>query len=717
MCPNSGWKSILIESGFEQQTKLPASLQQARSAFLHQHQQQYKEIQSKAVVPIYNGQNALLVSATASGKTEAAAIPIVARLMEDKQKSVCLYIAPTRALLNNLLSRLENPLHQMGMEIAIRTGDRPLKTYTKLLPFILTTPESLDVLLCKNYSFLKNVKFAICDEIHQLLGTPRGAQLLFLLERLKLLQTGQSPFLQRVALSATLGNPREVGNWFTAEDKPAKIIITSAKRTIPSRFCWVDRRQTIRDIVSTCKTKKILIFVNSRRVCDDLFLELNGLLPYRTFIHYSTLNRQQREHVESQFKSSAYAICIATSTLELGIDIGSIETVILYEPPQSTINFLQRIGRGGRRSSESPVIMVLNSSLDLLKFLSMSSLATEGIVEDVSPGQFYSVVIQQIFSYIAGKNNHRLHEQEVIDLCRAFPWIEKSEIKMILTSLSEKRYLRSEPSWSSYQMGPNLESIFNDAGIYSNISGSSSGSQIFHDGRCIGTLPIQSNQIKLGAVILYAGRFWEIRSLAGNSITVKLTKPVGSPIRPSYGGRSGNQTSSIVAQRIKTILANKNSSLTGLDSSSTETVKELFSIVPSRLDPNDILYYVQTNKTGLQYTYYTFAGGVENLFLQIIFTMRGFECQLSKGAEAVALNAREVLDFSIIPDNKHEVTTIIQEHWHGFQALARFGPFYELLPPLLKRKEVLSQVMYGKTVDNIVNLHKSRLVKISARLF
>ena len=717
MTKKQTWKDTLVGGGFVYKSGIPISLKSAISAFLHQHHNQLTDIQAKAVQPIYKGENAILISGTASGKTEAAVIPIASRIIDSRKSSVCIYVAPTKALLNDLYRRLLAPLHQLGIELARRHGDKPLTSGDqKKISILLTTPESLDVLISKNYPFLERVKFIVCDEIHQVLGTPRGSQLLFLIERLKLLKPQPGVVPQRIALSATLGNPREVSLWFSAGDRLAKVFSAGQQRPVAPEFHWINKPSELRDIIKISKAKKVLIFVNSRRMCDNLFLELQNLSPYRVFIHYSTLTKQQREYVESQFKRSEYAVCVATSTLELGIDIGSIEAIILCEPPDSVTSLLQRVGRGSRRFGETWAIMTPNTNLDLLHFCALTSLAQQGLVEDVPPGHFFSAVVQQIFSHIASKRNYRMHEQEAVDLCGPFSWIGQDDILSILGELCRLRYLRPEPEWSSYQMGANLIQLFNDSAIHSNIADRGSGIQVLHEGRLLAALPLPASQIQLGATILYAGRFWKIVSVGDSRVTVRLTAPCHSPIRPRYGSRSGSCMSSLVAQGIKSILFGRKVT-SGLDDASTDQMAGLVSKIPPGLCGGEIFEYRHPTETRYEYYYYTFAGGLENSVLQLVLSNNGYECQLMRNAEGIALRAGVPLDFEVIPNDEDSILNVVDDHWQRFRSLVNVGPFYEFLPTALKRKEILSQVLYGPTVANVMSLGKAKVVTIPARLF
>lgn len=705
------WKEILKAEGFAPKPTSTVLLDNAISAFLHKHKQQFTDIQSQAIQPIYTGENALLISSTASGKTEAVTIPIVARISENRKDSLCIYIAPTKALLNDLYKRLSVPLHRLDIQLGIRHGDKPLSSGDQELSFLLTTPESLDILLCKDYPFLSKVKFVVCDEIHQVFGTPRGLQLLFLLKRL---EKKGSRELQRVALSATVGNQSEVSKWFGGGDGPVRTFSTGTQRPLDPEFHWLHRYNSLRNVIQQSKARKVLIFVNSRRMCDNLFLELGNFSPYRVFVHYSTLEREQREYVESQFKASEFAICIATTTLELGIDIGSIEAIILYEPPQSVTSFLQRIGRGSRRTEKTWVIMTPKNDLELLQFCALTSLASEGIIENIPPGEFYSVLIQQIFSSIAAKHHHRVHKSEIEEICNSFSWIQPTEIDLIMQRLSSQRYLRSEARWSNYQIGPKLESLYNEMVIFSNISNGESGIQVFHEGRRLASLPLPVAQLRLGTVILFAGRYWKITSVGESRITVRLTNAVSSPIRPSYGKGGGNYMSSIVAQKFKGVILNKlNLSNFKFD----KVTKDHLIGIHGKINSENSLQCIPQAKSSSKYLYYTFAGGIENKILQILLSKIGYSCQLMRNAEGIVIYSEEPFDFRLIPNDDNQIREIVYDQWENFLPLVNIAPFFSLLSVSLRKKEVLSQIDYESAITNVIDMRNKNIISIASRLF
>jgi hypothetical protein len=218
----------------------------------------------------------------------------------------------------------------------------------------------------------------------------------------------------------------------------------------------------------------------------------------------------------------------------------------------------------------------------------------------------------------------------------------------------------------------------------------------------------------LGAVILFAGRYWEITSVGEARITVRLTNPVSSPIRPSYGKGGGNYMSSIVAQKIKTVLSGRaNLSDFRLDRATENRLRDIQGRIPSESFEGCIFQTRHASK----HFYYTFAGGVENRIFQLIFSKFGHSIQLMRNAEGIAIYSDEPLDFSLIPDDEDQIKKIIHDLWQSFVPLVNAGPFFNLLPVSLKRKEVLSQIDYGNTISNVIVKRNKTIIPISGSLF
>lgn len=338
-------------------------------------------VQHEAIAPILQGRDLVLQAATGSGKSEAVLAPCLERVIQSGQKKAILYIIPTKALAMDLKRRFEGIItERLGLNLAVRTGDTKRRG-GKNPDIMLTTPESLDVMLGSNNPDLKGFLFRmetlIIDEVHAFIDQYRGRHLVYLLTRL---ETRTNRSLQKIAMSATISRPEDVIKFFNFKPS-AHAITTSVKRKIRARLLHIKTEKTeipalLNDLHDTWQYRKILIFVNSRVACDRVFGIVNRVGRFKgvSELHYSNLKPQERKKAEMRFRKRPHALCIATSTLELGIDVGDVDAVLLYKPPGSVAAFLQRIGRANRREKEINFWGLTageNSGDQLLRFLAL----------------------------------------------------------------------------------------------------------------------------------------------------------------------------------------------------------------------------------------------------------------------------------------------------------------------------------------------------------
>jgi ATP-dependent Lhr-like helicase len=373
---------------------------------------QLRPVQLLAIPPILNGDSTLVTAPTAGGKTEAIVAPICELLLANRWPGLSvLMITPTRALVNDLFSRLERPLQQLGIGLGRKTADNS-DIQKRGLQFLITTPESTESLLTFHREKLQNIRAVVIDEIHILDGTARGDQLKMILKRLsKYLQStnanaGSFGF-QCVAMSATVAEPKRLASEFLGRN--ATIVSIAGQRQIDSLVIEAkgtdeDRVKTvINEISNFADACKVLIFVNSRRQVDKLpgLFKTGPFKNFAVFGHHGSLSKQVREDTEARFKLEQRAICVATMTLEVGIDIGDIDLVVCMDPPFSLSSFLQRIGRGGRRSKGiTRVICAYRDSATKIIFDALIAQATIGIPSGPRIPFRRSVLIQQFLAYL-----------------------------------------------------------------------------------------------------------------------------------------------------------------------------------------------------------------------------------------------------------------------------------------------------------------------------
>jgi len=424
-------------------------------------------IQQKAIPRILNGENCLIIAPAGFGKTLAAILPIFNKLvsLEDREGIQLLYITPLRSLNRDIFKRIVELGEKLEIEVDIRHGDT--KQYIRKLQaesppdVMITTPESVQLLLFgkKLREHLRSLKFVIIDEVHELVNK-RGYQLSLALERL----TQIAGEFQRIGISATIGNPREVGKLFFGErnfeiisvfePKEFEIQVLYPKPTIEDRelasqllssqkvaYCM----RKIREIVE--KNKSTLIFVNTREIAEVLGLRFRIIDKSLAEVHHGSLARDVRINVEEEFRKGKIKAIICTSSLELGIDIGSIEKVVQYMSPRQVTKALQRIGRSGHRiESVSRGIILTIDPLDYFEALAIKELALAQCLEkqEIEENPL-DVLANQLVAICMDKRNPRIEEVFSI-VKRSYPFsnLSLSEFKDFLNFLEELGLIRIE---------------------------------------------------------------------------------------------------------------------------------------------------------------------------------------------------------------------------------------------------------------------------------
>jgi ATP-dependent Lhr-like helicase len=350
----------------------------------------------EAVIPrIIAGEHLIILAPTAGGKTEAAFLPVLSRMLSEDWKGLSLlYLCPIKALLNNLESRLHRYCGLVGRNAALWHGDvstADRKRIQRDAPdCLLTTPESLEVMLVSpnvdSRSLLQNVRAVIVDEIHGFAGDDRGWHLLSVLERVTRLAGRE---IQRVGLSATVGNPELLVDWLAGSCAgPRGIALPPEEQVRPAdvKVDYVGSLQNAAVVISRIgQGEKRLVFVDSRSGSERLGAELRQL-GVTTFVTHSSLSVDQRRQAEEAFASRSDCVIVATSVLELGIDVGDLDRVIQVDSPSTVSSFLQRMGRTGRRPG-SPRNCLFLATRDecLIQAMGLVALWETGYVEPVIP--------------------------------------------------------------------------------------------------------------------------------------------------------------------------------------------------------------------------------------------------------------------------------------------------------------------------------------------
>ena len=472
-------------------------------------------IQREAIPVILEGKNVVLVSATASGKTEAVAAPIVEQVLSRGVSGLqVLYVSPTRALVNDLQTRLCDPISEVGLSLAVKTGERPQFKPTAPQQILITTPESFDSLLDRYPKVFETLRWVVLDELHLLDGTYRGDQLRILLDRLRLFK-GSAP-IQFCALSATLVKPADVAARYFTEPQP---IVVSGTREIQYELLPLGDLSILHRKFVERRIAKALFFCNTRKQTESFAQRLSELFPpERIYVHHASLARRERHEVEKAMREQRWAYCVATMTLELGIDIGDIEIVGLVRPPQSVASLLQRIGRGNRRDNLTVGIGLYKTDLERDAFEYLFELAKTGELEDRVYRPHLSVTVQQIFSHLFQR---RFHGAALNDLMLLLKPVcpEGDDLHLIIKHLEDWAFL--EVVRGKIYPTQKLLDMAETGRIHSNIEDELEYLVIdVTTDRQIG----QISMLPAGKYLLLAGRGWQIKSIQRNRVYVSPTR-------------------------------------------------------------------------------------------------------------------------------------------------------------------------------------------------
>ncbi|MBI2893929.1 MAG: DEAD/DEAH box helicase [Deltaproteobacteria bacterium] len=380
-----------------------------------------RPVQDLTIDAVLDGANAVVLAPTAGGKTEAALFPLLSRILADELRPVAaLYVCPIRALLNNQEERVGGYARMVGLSAFKWHGDvaesRRQRFRAEPSHILMTTPESLEVMMISARTdaraLLGGVQAVIVDEVHAFAADDRGAHLAALLERISQF-AGRD--IQRIGLSATVGNPRVIGEWLRGSSQ-RELQLVDPPRSEVARDVTVDSCADVeaaaRGVAQKARGKKSLVFVESRSRAEAVAHALDGS-GVEVFIHHSSVSRSEREHAELQFVHGQNTAIVCTATMELGIDVGDLDQVLQVDAPATVASFLQRMGRTGRRPGRrANCSFFCLSPESLMQALAIVRLAGRGWIEDVRPAEHASHILAHQVMALAlqegGVSRHRV---------------------------------------------------------------------------------------------------------------------------------------------------------------------------------------------------------------------------------------------------------------------------------------------------------------------
>lgn len=528
-------------------SRFPARLQQAIVSRLGWTA--LRPVQELAGEAILDGKNAVVLAPTAGGKTEASMFPAIAGLMEHAPEAVgVIYVAPIKALLNNQEERLGTYTEMVGLRRFVWHGDVPegdkrafVKEPAELL---MTTPESLEVMLLSPRvpapRLFADLRMVVVDEVHAFAGTDRGAHLMSVLERIR--RCSQHD-VQRIGLSATVGNPERILQWLAGSSQREGVVVIPPR--VPSRReVSIALHETVADLAQDAARraagKKSLFFCQSRSLTEQVAERMQGQ-GTEVFVHHGSVSKEERHAAEARFHHGSDACIVCTSTLELGIDVGDLDLVFQANAPSTVSSFLQRMGRTGRREGQTANTSFLcEDDAAVLQAIALVELGRTGWVEPVPTNRrCWPVLVHQLLALslqFGAVSAERCWEQ--LHLVPDFADIRREEFDQVVEHMKAKEYLFESAGLLS--MGDKSEKVYgrkNFLELYAVFSTPLLYSVVTAGGRPLGSLE-QAFVDRLVAdmsAFLLAGRAWLVEHVNHEDHTVRVREaPRG--MKPTWGG-------------------------------------------------------------------------------------------------------------------------------------------------------------------------------------
>lgn len=659
-----------------------------------------RPVQEMTIDALLDGDNCVVLAPTAGGKTEAAFFPILDIIFRARMAPVsCLYISPIRALLNNQEPRLERLSELVGL--------RPFKWHGDVSPqqrqhflheptdILMTTPESLEVMLISprvdKATLFNGLRFVVIDEIHSFAAGDRGSHLMAVLERLA---RYTSHDIQRIGLSATVGDPAVIGRWMQGSSQRSTTVIDPPGEPTQRLIridVYDDAEELAQRVTPLSQGRKTLFFVEGRRLAEGVKQALEDVSAV-SYVHHSSVGRELREEAEQSFTYSKDAQCIVcTSTMELGIDVGDLDAVIQLDAPGTVSSFIQRMGRSGRRpGAQAEMSFFCADEMAMLRAVALVNLARRGWIEPVAPSdhaihvlahqllaqalQFYGVRPDQVwavarqarpFERITHEEyNHLVNHLERIDVLNSVSGL------LVLGEEGEKRYGRQ-----------------NFLALYSVFETPEEIKVITADDRVIGTLQtwfVQQVAEGESFIFILAGRAWQVQHLdleKGEMIVARA--PRGAI--PRWGGGGILLGREIAEEMRNTLLAD--------DDYLFLTKRALGRLTAMRQQWRGVLQggRLPIQQIGREWILHTFAGDRINILLARSLALI-LGCPVNGDSLTLAVrSSKQVLLQE--KDIRQALSTIQQPHFFAPDRLTamvralprgRLSKFQPLLPPDLE---------------------------------
>ncbi|UEQ77341.1 DEAD/DEAH box helicase [Chryseobacterium arthrosphaerae] len=627
-----------------------------------------RKIQEAAIQRIITtDNNYVLISRTASGKTEAAFLPVLSKVNFKETGVKVLYISPLIALINDQFTRVESLCEYLDVRVTKWHGEAAKGAKDRLLKnpegIVLITPESLEAMFVNKPYNIKHLfstlDYIVIDEIHSFLGSDRGTQLQSLLNRLQKVNTKK---ISIVGLSATVSDANqyiELKN-FLGDPDQTKIIRDTTPKPINVAFKYFENGinelpvELLEDLYEQTKNSKVLIFPNFRGRVEEVSVKLRkeserkgGHKNY--FSHHSSVDKEVREDIEKFAKedTSHQKFCIScTSTLELGIDIGSVDEVVQIDSTNSIASLIQRVGRSGRREGKaSNLSLYATEKWSLLQSLACWQLYKEQYIEPIAVIEKpYDILLHQLLSIIKGRSGITLDH-----LCReiltnnTFRYIRPEETEEIIHYLVETDLV--EKLGSQLIIGVEGEKIVNNKDFYSVFS-TETFLKVSNNGNKIGELPL-SFQLKKDENVFLAARIWKIIDVDFKSKKVNVI-PAKDGKKPLFFGSSGD-TAYKIREKMLEILINEDK-IEGMSQNGKNIIdilRKKFSICNIKNISNERPLLISNNHL----RFYSFTSSGINRTIKFLMNMEDVKCQYSEQSSSFYLKSDTIEDLQNLRDS------------------------------------------------------------------
>lgn len=676
-----------------------------------------RPVQEGAIDPILAGKNVVLSSGTGSGKTEAVLAPLVNRYYSnifEEEQPIILYIAPTKALVNDLERRITSTVSSsLNIRVGIRHGDRDDLKSGQPPHILITTPESLEVMLFRKDKALDKIRAVVLDEVHLLYNTQRGLQLAVLLQRLKKELTHE---LQWVAISATIARLENIQNFLCGAPAENTVFLQyPSQRSIDAHVRHIKKPGDFLDLVLKIigdQPAKLLVFTNDRNSTERLagILQSDKKLAPGVFTHYSSLSPEVRHEIEKNFSILRTAICVATSTLELGIDIGDIDAVILWDVPGNVESFLQRIGRGNRRSAKTNVICLIPDTsltvmMDTLRFLALIDMAKRGEMPVRSPFNLYGAFVQQSIVQVAIENGQFKKISEIFENFTQFPYMSRAILEGILAELASNDYLKHHGFKNQYGASENLYKLIDYRMIYGNFSAQSQTIEVNAGSKNLGEIPIYNLlTLHTGDPIRFAGQDWKIREIKNKMIQVERTARTESSKRIRYM-KKGIGFDPVLTERIWQIIHGEDTAIfTDVATSLRSDVLKFCETMQRHCNNRQIPYEV----TSKEVCYYTYGGYLINKAICLMNNIQ--DPEIDDISIRIKLSNSVPIQWNALSTNPQDYSKIFDSL---FEVTSEQSVFQTMLPENLQKEEFLQEWLKNDYIPKILErLKNSEQVKM-----